>query len=480
MNAVRERWNQLRRLPDDDGGSISVASVFALLLLVMTLGLVMNSSRQADQKVRLQNAADAATWSGGVSLSRSMNTLAFTNHLLSDVFALTAYMREARDGNAASFTTEILDNWERIGPFLATAPYPPFADLGLAIQEKVPRERQLVGTFSAWAFASSQQMLPVLEMILAEEQIPQFQRTVVALGPLQAQAAADEVARRHGESWPRPVTLHAVLWRTSGFEAGGPAEADRRTIPAVDPVFDLVPTQPQYQANARSQRQTLARRYLADWNNETLFVFDNYGMMSQFANLWRIFTCGQLRQLLEVEYPDRNLPMQIRFADEPPGSMNEYLERDFMFVGVVYRPKMGDFGSKVFRNPVVADTQAFAQIEMYVPRRRLVWIRSGGGNPGGTSMGGVPGDIIILPPPVPPPPSGVASDPTWIVGRESGGHNPARWNLLTQNWRTQLVPATTAQIFRILSTPPTMNGVTATTPNFQDLTAEDLPWLSQH
>ena len=92
----------------------------------------------------------------------------------------------------------------------------------------------------------------------------------------------------------------------------------------------------------------------------------------------------------------------------------------------------------------------------------------------------MPGDIIILPPPAPPPPTGVASDPTWIVGRESGGMNPARWNLLTQNWRTQLVPATTDQIFRILSTPPTLNGVTTTTPNYQNLNPEDLPWLSQH
>jgi len=477
---LRRRGEVLCGLHGDQSGSISLASVFALLLLVMVLGLVMNSSRQADQKVRLQNAADAATSSGGLSLTRNMNTLAFTNHLLADVFALTAYMREARDGNAASLTTEILDNWERIGPFMATAPYSPFADLGLAIQEKVPHERQLVSTFSAWAAASSELMLPVLETILAQEQIPQFQRTVVALGPLQAQAAANEVARRHGASWPRPVTLQAVLWRTSGDEAGGPSEMDRHTIPAVDPVLDMVPTLPRYQSNARNQRRTLARRYLADWNNETMSVFDQYGKMSQFGNLWRIFTCGQLRKLLEVEYPDHNLPMQIRFADEPPRSMNEYIERDFMFVGVVYQPKLDDFMPSLFRNPLAVDSQAFAQVEMFVPRRRLIWVRSGGVNPAGSSMGGVPGDIITLPPPVPPPPGGVTNDPAWIVGRQSGGHHPGRWDLITQNWHTQLVPATTLMIPRILSTQPTLNNVTTQVPNYQNLGAEDLPWLSQH
>lgn len=476
---MARRYARLAGLHADETGSISVASVFALLMLTVLLGLVMNSARQADQKVRLQNAADAATWSGGTVLARGMNTVAFTNHLLADVFALTAYMREARNGDSAALAPEILDNWERIGPFLSTSEYPPFAELGSAVVEKVPHEREVVATFSVWSAAASQLMLPVLETILAEEQIPEFQRALVALAPLQAQIAADEAARRHGQSWPRPVELHAVLWRTSGDEAGGPAEAHRRTLPAVDPVLDFLPTQPSYQQNARSQRAAQARRYLADWNNETLSVFDRYGKMSQFSNLWRIFTCGQLRRLLEVEYPQRNLPMQIRFADEPPGTMNEYLERDFMFVGVVYRPRPGEFVPGTFRNPSIADRQAYAQVEMYVPQRRLIWVRSGGGAPGGDSIGGVPGDILIDPPPAPPP-AGVATDPTWVVGRESGAYHPERWDLATQNWRTQLVPAVAPAIPRILSTPPSMNGVTTTVAPYQTLTPEDLPWLGQH
>lgn len=475
----RSAVTRLRGLPSDDQGSISVASVFALLMLAILLGLVMNSTRQADQKVRLQNAADAATYSGGIAVTRGMNTLAFTNHLLADVFALTAYMREARDGNAARLTPEILDNWERIGPFLATSEWPPFADLGQAIQEKVPLERELITTFGEWVAESSRQMLPVLEGILAEELIPQFQRTVVAVTPLQSQLAADETARRHGASWPRPVELRAVMWRTLGEEVGGDSEANWRSIPAVDPVFDTVPSLPQYQQNARTQRRDLARRYLADWNNETLAFFDRGGKMSQFANLWRIFTCGQLRRLLEVEYPDRNLPMQIRFANEPPATPNEYVERDFMFVGVVYRPKMADFVPRVFRNPSVADTQAYAQLALFVPQRRIIWAQQQSGGTPSTSIGGVPGNVITISPPSPPP-SGAPPTSTWVVAWEGGGRHPTRWNLVTQNWHVQLVPATTDNIPLILSTPPTMNGVTATVPDYQSLIAEDLPWLSQH
>ena len=50
------------RVHRDQRGSISIASVFALLLLVFLLGMVMNSGRQVDQKVKMQNAAGASTY----------------------------------------------------------------------------------------------------------------------------------------------------------------------------------------------------------------------------------------------------------------------------------------------------------------------------------------------------------------------------------------------------------------------------------
>ena len=104
------------RLHRDQGGTISILSVFAVLLLTMLLGMVMNVGRQVDGKIRMQNAADAAAYSGGVVLARGMNTLAFTNHLLCDVFAMTAFMREARDRNSESYVPRILAAWNKVGP----------------------------------------------------------------------------------------------------------------------------------------------------------------------------------------------------------------------------------------------------------------------------------------------------------------------------------------------------------------------------
>src|SRR5437773_11746284 len=90
----------------DESGSISLATVVALLLLTMLLGMVINVGRQIDNKVKLQNTADTATYSGGVLLARGMNSLAYTNHMLTEVFALTAFMREARDRRADQFVPE--------------------------------------------------------------------------------------------------------------------------------------------------------------------------------------------------------------------------------------------------------------------------------------------------------------------------------------------------------------------------------------
>ena len=94
----------IRKLHADEQGSISIVSVFAVMFLAMLLGMVMNVGRHVDGKLRMQNAADSAAYSGGVVLARGMNTLAFTNNLLCDVFAVTAVLREARDQNSASYT----------------------------------------------------------------------------------------------------------------------------------------------------------------------------------------------------------------------------------------------------------------------------------------------------------------------------------------------------------------------------------------
>ena len=58
----------ISRLHRDQQGTISIVSVFAVMFLAMLLGMVMNSGREVDGKIRMQNAADSAAYSGGVVL----------------------------------------------------------------------------------------------------------------------------------------------------------------------------------------------------------------------------------------------------------------------------------------------------------------------------------------------------------------------------------------------------------------------------
>src|SRR5208283_4203515 len=120
----------IRKLHRDERGSISIVSVFAVMFLAMLLGMIMNVGRHVDGKIRMQNAADASAYSGGVALSRGMNALAFTNHLLCDVFAVTAVLREARDENSASYTPRILAAWSKLAPIFSSSRFPKFAALG--------------------------------------------------------------------------------------------------------------------------------------------------------------------------------------------------------------------------------------------------------------------------------------------------------------------------------------------------------------
>lgn len=475
------------RLHRDQRGTIGIVGVFTLLALVILLGMVMNTGQQVDQKIKMQNAADAATYAGGAVMSRNMNTLAFTNHLLSEVFALTAFMREASARRAESLTPEMLDNWERIGQFMFTpSEFKKFAELGIAIQEKIPPERavdgdrEMIFAFSEWAAAGSDLMLPVFEGILAEELIPQFQVALVETTPYMVQTAVDQTAQRHGQAWPRPVQLRAALWRTVGDPVGGSSEFFRGTLPVVNPVAGAELDRQHYFTLAKSTRDNLAHMYLRQWNNAVLVHFDRFGKMGQFSNLWRIFTRGELESLLDKEYPASNLPHVLR--DRDPGEST--LEQDYMFVGVVYRNKRFDVMPGVFRNPVLGDTTACAQISMFVPQRRLVWgyYTEGSSPDGGLSGGGIPGLINPFPTPDPDPsPNPTPRESWWAVGPQSQNWHGTQWTLFNQNWTSQITPATTASLGYILSSPPYVYGdLGLELPQLTGLETNDVRWLNHH
>lgn len=426
-----------RRVHNDERGSISIVTVFTLLMFTMILVMIVNVGTHIDDKLKMQNASDAATYSGGVVLARGMNGLAFSNHLISDVFAMTAFLREGRDRNAESLVPPVLDAWTFAGEALARSQFPKFAELGAAIVDKVSKEQEAVTAYGELTAAASELSLPVFEHILEEQLIGEFQRSLLQTVPELAQSVADEVSRRHGLLGPgsqegastlqadyelQRGSQRAVLWRTSVLPVALGDESDPllRTLPVVDPDpfqndYPQLIDADVYLEIALRQRRNVARRFLNDWNFDRLRLFNLDAKMSAYFHLWRIATCGQLERLLNIEYPVTNVPMLLRFTniDEPMErlirqaenpdenthltrrrddhfpwvisnlrglvDLDGYIEENFHFVGVTYRGHRKELGPGLFTNPLNsgADAQTFSQISLFIPRPRKILIHEG-------------------------------------------------------------------------------------------------------
>ncbi len=352
--AVLAAFASLSGLPRDERGTISIMSVVTIFVFTMVLGMVINAGRQVDEKIRLQNAADAAAYSGGVVMARGLNALAFSNHLEAEVFALVAFMRAGRDAGpqhdptTLNFENSILDAWNVVGGIFAKSSFPKFAAVGPAIQQKVPLEKDLVMRFLDMTEQQSSLLLSPLESILRGPVsqpggspdplggvIPRFQRAVVLTTPQAAQLAASEIARLHGsmtttgklsglEKLHSRQPLTAVLWRTNVMpvSAGNEQDPQQRTLP----VFDPSPTGPDaavstidYLELARCQRRRWATVLLELWNQYLLNPFYRgippqgpggsvSGKMSALWWIWEIYTCGQLNKLLDQDYYATNVP----------------------------------------------------------------------------------------------------------------------------------------------------------------------------
>jgi len=503
----------LSRLHSDQRGTVSIMTVFALFMFTILLVKVVNVGRHVDDKVRRQNAADAGAYSGGVVMARGMNTLAFTNHLEAEVFALDAYMRTAqmRDDNGdltvQSLTPDILAKWEEIGKIFeqhgGQSGYSKFRLLGRAIQQKVPLERDLVAAFSEMAAHHAELTLPVLEYILHAGEadtfggaggsfgsavnvpeggiIPRFQRALVQAVPRVADLTANEVARRYGRSGERmrrnQTPLHGRMWRTDAVSFAAADETDplTRTMPAIDPSPTGVdgPPDRSYYVTARQQRESLAKHYLELWIRDWMGPYFSYAQglngrnrpgrdtakMSQFINLWRTFTCGHLRILLDVEYPDTNLPHVIR---KPYAGIsgNQSLQRDFQYVSVTYWEHLEEMFPGLFKNRMKgdpgSDAQTFAQVAVFLPRNRHLccpWAW--------------PFRVTL--------PDGT----TVIRWRNNREGMPQHWDLLNQNWQCKLVPARAENLPAILEQAPD-DLPNFRPPRFNGVSAEDFKRLTRH
>jgi len=228
--------------------------------------------------------ADAATYSGAWCW-RGDERPGVYNHLLCDVFSVTAFMREAATA-MPSLRARILSAWNRVGPYWPARvsevdrlarPSSRRSRWNSNCVTVMRRGRRVSETFSAD------------EEILREELIPKYQRAVVERFPtLRRRRPWKSPCATANPRWARPML--GALWRTDGQIVGGGYENDRSYLPVVDPVPTRRP-QSHYLATARSQR--------VPWPtaSERLEPPDDVhlrprGQDVQFANLWRSFTCG--------------------------------------------------------------------------------------------------------------------------------------------------------------------------------------------
>lgn len=312
-------WRALARrlaaLHTDARGSMSIVSVFTLLMLVMLLGLVLNVGRQVNRKVQAQSTADAVAYSSGVVLARSMNSLAFTNHLLCDVFALTIVLREVQQND------------------------PPVSPV-----------RQ------AWLRSLASALLPRLEPILADEQYSRYQRDLIAATPAVAITAADGIAQEHGLAWPRAIPARGMLW-----SAGGPNRDLGLMLPAIDPTGTVTPSDESVLAKAQRERRNYARQYLREWNRELL----GRSFSSRPGQQWHRRAERRLDRALR-DNPLTNLPTLVRRE-----SIARDLERNFSFVGIAYSPRPVNSLPGLFAAATPASQQAYAEVRLFIPRNRL-------------------------------------------------------------------------------------------------------------
>jgi hypothetical protein len=519
------------RLHRDERGVISVVSLLAIFMFTILLAMVTNVARHADDKLRMQNAADAAAQTGGVVLARGMNSVAFTNHLLCEVFALTAYMREAARGpeGSAALVPEILAQWQLTGQVFEThasiARFDKFERLGRAIQEKVPLEQNVVDAWINMSREHARLTLPVLEHILAGPEqtapagagnanadplggyIPRFQRAVVQQQPFMAHLAASEIARRHGErveSQHDGRPLETRLWRTDVQIVGTINEADpfARTLPLVDPsptpeapdhpypqmpvpyLDQLSPLQQQrlaphggtFLALARLQREDMATHYLSEWIRVWMGpYFSHVGQrdgshtakMSNLINLWRSATCEHLHRLLDEEYPLTNLPHVIR--DQPPA------------VSVA----QSNPSSIAERNNILEREYTFVAVaywphlsETFPGLFRNLLEREGNSDALTFAQA-----TLYLPEPRLRQP--------WLVpsrdffGEINGWHAhrdnwPTHWDAFNQNWMAKLVPARSPSVLPILQSQPGGSLAGFRPPQLGGVTMDEINGVNMH
>jgi len=104
--ATHKLQHLLRRLHCDESGQIVPLFIFAALTLVFVVMLVLNTGRQIEQRIEVQNAADAAVITHASWIARSLNIISLNNTAITQAYATavlaTAWQqfKELMPGNA--------------------------------------------------------------------------------------------------------------------------------------------------------------------------------------------------------------------------------------------------------------------------------------------------------------------------------------------------------------------------------------------
>ena len=407
LRSPRELVRHLRRNED---GVITLLTVFVLLGLTMILLGMINVARQIDAKVRRQNAADAGTRSAAGIVARGMNGVAFANHLEADVFAIAAFLHG------------------------------------------------LEGTETPWT-PQYAPLKPLFEQMLAERAVSQFRSDLIQLTPRLAGRTMREIVRRHG------IPQAALQAEEGAGVAGSGVSAYSATLWGWKDTNDQFPELPiddlELQPSARivdaiTRRNEIARRNLASWIRElgAALAARQLPMPPGLASRAN----ERLDQLLDVEYPQANIPAVLKAEAE--SSL-----RLFRFVGVVHGRQISEMAPRMYRNPLqsTSDAVAFAEARVFVPRSRRQWSTGRSVRDDGTIVESLGWITRIT------RPNGTVSE------RDNYDSWPQQWDTFNQNWTAQLVPATAQEMARLLNS--TTN---ARLPGLGGLTPEQFHRLNTH
>ncbi len=93
-----QAFGSVRRLLVREEGMVSLATLVAVLFLLVLIALTMNVAFTVKRKIQSQNTADAVAYSSGIWMARGLNAITAANHLTGELTAL-AVLHEAIGGN---------------------------------------------------------------------------------------------------------------------------------------------------------------------------------------------------------------------------------------------------------------------------------------------------------------------------------------------------------------------------------------------